>query len=171
MSRWIVGSRAVISTRSGLWNDPCSTGGRLDAQPENTGAATAARTRKQSLSTTRMAASIRKPDRDRVLPFWLMAVAAATLLLSSARGVADDENFLAPSASDNVVLQWDNSALDAIRRAPPGPTVVSRAIAVLHTCMFDAWAAYDATAVATAPLRGWRRPASERTDANKAQAV
>ena len=69
------------------------------------------------------------------------------------------------------MLQWDNAALDAVRRAPPGPTVVSRALAALHTCIFDAWAAYDAAAVPTIPSRGWRRPSPERTDANKAQAV
>ena len=78
---------------------------------------------------------------------------------------------MAPAAADNVVLQWDNAALEAVRRTIPGPTVVSRAIAIVHTAMFDAWAAYDATAVPTVLRRGWRRPAVERTDANKAQAV
>src|SRR5262249_23366955 len=82
-----------------------------------------------------------------------------------------EQDLLPPAAGDNVVLQWDNAALDAIRRAPPGPTVVSRVLAVLHTGMFDAWAAYDAAAAPTVQRRGWRRPTAERTDANKAQAV
>lgn len=72
-------------------------------------------------------------------------------------------------AGDNAVILWDDAALQAVRKTIP--TVVSRAIAVLHTSMFDAWAAYDATAVPTVMRRGWRRPAAERTDANKAQAV
>jgi len=37
--------------------------------------------------------------------------------------------------------------------------------------MFDAWSAYDAAAVPTVMRRGWRRPASEATDANKTEAV
>ena len=74
-------------------------------------------------------------------------------------------------AGDNAVILWDDAALQAVRTTKPGPTVVSRAIAVVHTSMFDAWAAYDATAVPTVMRRGWRQPAAERTDANKAQAV
>jgi hypothetical protein len=74
-------------------------------------------------------------------------------------------------STDNAVILWDDAALQAVRRSIPGPTVVSRAIAVLHTSMFDAWAAYDATAVPSVMRRGWRRPAAERTAANKSQAV
>lgn len=69
------------------------------------------------------------------------------------------------------MLLWDDAALQAVRRAPPGPTVVSRALAILHTAMFDAWTAYDATAVPTVMRRGWRRPAAEATAANKTQAL
>lgn len=117
-----------------------------------------------------MAASIRKASRNRTIR-WRTAVLAAALLAASAAPSARGQDLLAARAGDNVVLQWDNACLEAIRRAPPGPTVVSRAIAVLHTAMFDAWSAYDAVAVPTVPRRGWRRPAAERTDANKAEAV
>jgi hypothetical protein len=82
-----------------------------------------------------------------------------------------EEDLFAPAAGDNVVLQWNNACLQAVRDTIPGPTVVARAIAVLHTSMFDAWAAYDAAAVASVVRRGWRRPAAEATDANKTQAV
>ena len=54
-----------------------------------------------------------------------------------------------PSANDNVVLQWDEELLQAFRALPPGPTVVARAIHVLHTAIFDAWSAYDPKATAT----------------------
>ena len=73
--------------------------------------------------------------------------------------------------TDDAVILWDDAALQAVRLTIPGPTVVSRALAVLHTSIFDAWSAYDATAVPTVMQRGWRRPAAEQTAANKSQAV
>jgi hypothetical protein len=57
----------------------------------------------------------------------------------------------AKSSSDNVVVQWNNAALAAIRATVPGPTVVSRALGVLHTAIYDAWSAYDKVAKATRP--------------------
>ena len=47
----------------------------------------------------------------------------------------------------------------------------SRALAILHTCMFDAWAAYDEHAVGTRLDGFLRRPAAEHTEQNKATAV
>ncbi|HJW13108.1 MAG TPA: vanadium-dependent haloperoxidase [Thermoanaerobaculia bacterium] len=117
-----------------------------------------------------MSASIRKEGRNHTLTGRLLLLAGAAWLACAA-SQASTQDLMAPAAADNVVLQWDNAALEAVRRTIPGPTVVSRAIAVAHTAMFDAWAAYDATAVPTVLRRGWRRPAVERTDANKAQAV
>ena len=72
---------------------------------------------------------------------------------------------------DNAVLLWNEVLLQAVRDTKPGPTVVARAIAVLQTCVFDAWTAYDDGAVPTEPHRLWRRPAAERTDVRKAEAV
>jgi hypothetical protein len=48
------------------------------------------------------------------------------------------------SYNDNVVVKWDDELLQTIRANPAatGPTVTSRAIAVLHTAIYDAWAAY-----------------------------
>lgn len=51
------------------------------------------------------------------------------------------------ASTDNVVLQWNAAALEAIRHSPLGPPAVARALAILHTCMYDAWAAYDPLAV------------------------
>ena len=73
--------------------------------------------------------------------------------------------------SDNAVLVWDEAILHGIRTTKPGPTIAARAVAVVHTAMFDAWTAYDATAVPTIPRAAWRRPPAERTDSNKAEAV
>jgi hypothetical protein len=76
-----------------------------------------------------------------------------------------------PSANDNVVLQWDEELLQAVRALPPGPTVVARAIHVLHTAIFDAWSAYDSKATATRLGRTLKRPPREYTLANKNKAI
>jgi hypothetical protein len=76
-----------------------------------------------------------------------------------------------PAAADSVVTVWDEAALQAIRDVKPGPTHVARHLAILHTAIYDAWAAYDAKAVGTR-LGGYlRRPVAERTDENKKQAI
>ena len=58
-----------------------------------------------------------------------------------------------PRSADNVVLKWDEQLLSTIRAYPPqtGPTVAARALAEVHTAMYDAWAAYDQTAVGATP--------------------
>jgi Domain of unknown function (DUF6851)/VCPO second helical-bundle domain len=76
-----------------------------------------------------------------------------------------------PSVNDNVVLAWDEELLQAVRALPPGPTVTARAISVVHTAIFDAWAAYDALALGTRLRGSLRRPAAERTLANKNKAI
>jgi membrane-associated phospholipid phosphatase len=76
-----------------------------------------------------------------------------------------------PSVNDNAVLQWDEELLQAVRALPPGPTVTARSISVLHTAIFDAWAAYDARALGTRLGGSLRRPAAERTLANKSRAI
>jgi hypothetical protein len=76
-----------------------------------------------------------------------------------------------PRADDNAVLRWSEQALAAIRALKTGPTINARALAVVHTAMYDAWAAYDPVAVGTRLGGSLRRPADERTDAYKSQAV
>jgi hypothetical protein len=49
--------------------------------------------------------------------------------------------------------------------------MTARALAIVHTCMYDAWAAYDEKAVGTQLSGALRRPASERTLANKEKAI
>lgn len=74
-------------------------------------------------------------------------------------------------ASDNVVLQWNQAALDAIRMTRTSPPIAARALAIVHTCVFDAWAAYDQNATGTRRGAELRRPAVERTEANKNKAI
>jgi hypothetical protein len=76
-----------------------------------------------------------------------------------------------PRPDDNVVLRWDEQTLSAIRALRTGPTINARALAMVHTAMYDAWAAYDATAVGTRLGGSLRRPASERTLAYKSMAM
>ena len=80
---------------------------------------------------------------------------------------------LSPAAlcQPNVLAQWNSAALQGIRDAKLGAPVVARALAIVHTCMYDAWAAYDERAVGTQLGGALRRPVSERTLANKEQAI
>lgn len=73
-------------------------------------------------------------------------------------------------AAPSVVVTWNQAALEEVRRARFGPPVVARALAVAHTCMYDAWVPYDDRAIA-AVVGLPRRPLAERSEANKAKAV
>lgn len=72
---------------------------------------------------------------------------------------------------DNAVLLWNTAALDAIAATRTSPIVAARALAILHTCIYDAWAAYDVTAVGTRLGDVFRRPPPERTPANRVVAI
>jgi len=74
-------------------------------------------------------------------------------------------------AADTVNITWNDEALAAVRATKMGPPMVARAMAILHTCIFDAWAAYDGKAVGTRLAGSLRRPAVERTSANKQKAI
>jgi hypothetical protein len=86
-------------------------------------------------------------------------------------GVPVDSTALGPRGVENAVLRWNDALCVAIRVALPGPTVVARSIAMLHTATYDAWAAYDAKALGTQYGASLRHPAADRTDANKDRAI
>jgi hypothetical protein len=75
------------------------------------------------------------------------------------------------SAEDNVVIQWNEALLQAVRDSRLGPPIAARALAIVHTCMYDAWAAYDKDATGTRLGAALRRPANERKLVNKREAV
>lgn len=79
-------------------------------------------------------------------------------------------SFLTASAQ-NISVEWNSAALQSIHDSKLPAPVVARASAIVHTCMYDAWAAYDDRAVGTQLAGALRRPASERTEANKEKAV
>ena len=64
-----------------------------------------------------------------------------------------------PRADDNAVLRWSEQTLAAIRALKTGPTINARALAIVHTAMYDAWSAYDPVAVGTRLGGTLRRPA------------
>ena len=71
----------------------------------------------------------------------------------------------------SVVIVWNDAFLQGVRESKLGPPMVARALAVAHTCVFDAWAAYDRVAVGTRLGGKLRRPPKERTLANKTKAI
>src|SRR5437879_2903088 len=75
------------------------------------------------------------------------------------------------ASGDSVVLLWNEAALRGVRNSKLGPPMVARALAIVHTCIFDAWAAYDHQAVGTRLGGALRRPRRERTLANMNTAI
>ena len=53
------------------------------------------------------------------------------------------------TTESRVALEWNSAALQGIRDAKLGAPMVARALAIVHTCVYDAWAAYDDRAVGT----------------------
>src|SRR5213082_175898 len=75
------------------------------------------------------------------------------------------------ASGDSVVLLWNAAALQGVRDSKLGPPMVSRALAIVHTCMYDAWAAYDPLALGTRFGGTLRQAQTGRTAANRAEAV
>jgi len=101
----------------------------------------------------------------------------AALAPCAGSGVAAAQT-LAPTADTHdksAAYQWLEIALETVAREhvrnSPRPTVSSRMFGIVVTSMYDAWAAYDEKAVGTQLGGKLRRPASERTEANKAKAI
>ena len=72
---------------------------------------------------------------------------------------------------DSIVILWNEAVLQGVRESKLGPPMVARALAIVHTCAFDAWAAYDRDAVGTRLGGALRRPPHERTLRNKEHAI
>jgi hypothetical protein len=115
------------------------------------------------------------PERSMSRGEFLAAVGAGGTLcvLSGVRGrtVWAVPRADAAVAADSVVLRWNDAFLQGVRESRLGPPMVSRALAVAHTCIYDAWAAYDNNAVGTRLGGSLRRPSRERTLANLNQAI
>ena len=74
-------------------------------------------------------------------------------------------------SSPTVSVLWDRVTQEAVIDTAPGPTIASRAYSMVHTAMFDAWAAYDPEAIATQLGDELQQPEVEITEANKIEAM
>jgi hypothetical protein len=76
-----------------------------------------------------------------------------------------------PETPASVAVRWNQATLRAIVAGGASPPIAARALAVVHTCMYDAWAAYDDHAEGTVLGAALRRPEAERTHAAQVEAV
>lgn len=93
---------------------------------------------------------------------WPLKTFNAHLLLATACFANHSPDQSQPHVQ-NATLRWNSATLQGIRDAKLGAPVVARALAIVHTCMYDAWAVYDEHAVGTQLGGALRRPASERS--------
>src|SRR5689334_21785598 len=70
-----------------------------------------------------------------------------------------------------IMVQWNQAVLQGVRDSTLGPPMVARALAIVHTCAYEAWAAYAKQAIGTQLGNSLRRPQKERTVANKNKAI
>jgi membrane-associated phospholipid phosphatase len=98
-------------------------------------------------------------------------------LAAAATGLGALESRLGPvirpasAATDQTpVVTWDKTALQASANVRLGPTADARALAIVHTCMYDAWTTYDAVAVPT-QANGIAKAVAQGSTANKTQAI
>lgn len=74
-----------------------------------------------------------------------------------------------------AAYRWLDITLEAsareVDRVGARPTILARAMGIVMTSVYDAWAAYDEMAVGTRLGGDLRRPAAERTEANKVKAI
>lgn len=97
----------------------------------------------------------------RFIGCWIAGLAMSTGIVVHAQ---------APQPSDNTVIFWNHAAIEAAQDSNSGTLVMVRALAIMHTAVFDAWTQFDATAQPTLGSL-LRRPASERTIENKRKAI
>jgi hypothetical protein len=76
----------------------------------------------------------------------------------------------AAGGNGTVVVRWNAATLTALGVAKAAPTVGARALAIVHTCMYDAWAAYHPVALGTL-FGNTLRAQPPRSHAHKAEAV
>ena len=106
---------------------------------------------------------------------FLKSLASAGVLLYVAPSTLATKAASAASANASVVLRWNDAMLAAIPTMGPrlpGPAP-NRALAIVHTAIYDAWTPYTERALPTqSGLDGpTRSPQSERTLHNKREAI
>ena len=74
-------------------------------------------------------------------------------------------------SSPTISVIWDRAVQEAVVEAAPGPTTASRAYAMVHTAIYDAWSAYEDIPISTNLKDDLQRPEVENTIANKTEAM
>ena len=70
-----------------------------------------------------------------------------------------------------VPVLWNRAIREAVIENVSGPTIASRAYAILNTAIYDAYAAYEGRPIGTQLGDVLQRPESENTEANKTEAI
>jgi hypothetical protein len=130
-----------------------------------------------SLSRTLINHRRRAATSTAVVAMLLGAVGTTGGTATAASSPEAAENAEAARGGDNLVLQWNQATYDAMMKKAAEtngltrPPLGSRVFAVVHTCVYDAWAAYDSRAVGTQLGDDLRQPYHKRTLANRKTAV
>jgi hypothetical protein len=103
--------------------------------------------------------------------FLAVAVAGALVVPGFSETASAARRLWGIPPRDSVVLPWNEAFLRGVRASKLGPPMVARALAIAHTCIYDAWAAYDQKAVGTRLGGSLRRPPPEHTLSNTEQAI
>lgn len=103
-------------------------------------------------------------------PLIIMAV-AALLAAAIPTAAANEPEFVPNPHPHSVVVDWMDTMLEAIELNPPAPTATTWRMWVVTSSIYDAWSAYDVSAMSTQTGYDLKRPASERTEANQRAAV
>ncbi len=112
-----------------------------------------------------------RPGRSPSNPPALTPSIAPAPVIENQLNETEDETPNEQQAQKNAVIFWDNQALEAIRNARPGPPVVARILAMVHTAQYEAWSQYDSQAVGTLLGAKYRQPVELRTESNKTTAM
>ncbi len=83
----------------------------------------------------------------------------------------DSAGVTVENENPTISVLWDQAIQAAVIQESPGPTIASRAYAILHTSIYEAWAAYDPTAIGTAFLDDLQVDASLINEANKMESI
>ncbi len=108
----------------------------------------------------------------------LGALALATAIVIPGAGAAtlasdamDAPRFEPNPRPHSTVIDWVDAMLEAVELNPPAPTATTWRMWVVLSSIYDAWAAYDDRALATASGLDLKRPVAEHTQANAEIAV
>ena len=106
-----------------------------------------------------------------VKPSQVLRRLVAILALAVSSQCFAASNNQVPEFDGDVARIWNKITLQAILDTQPSATVAARALAVVNTCMFDAWAYFDPSAIPTQPATLAKPAISERTLENKSTAI